>query len=93
MHTPDFFALQVTMLVRSTPAQSKEVELFLDSVEFKGAMQEKLATFLQDSMRDYKIPFEEVIISLDRPAEKVQTGDPTKSPKKKSGWGRLFGGG
>lgn len=92
METPDFVALQVTMLVRSQPTQSKDVALFLDSVEFKGEMQEKLATFLQESMREYKIPFEEVIISLDRPAETVQSGGKPKSAAKKSGWGRLFGG-
>ena len=91
MQTPDFVALQVTMLIRSHPAKSKDVELFLDSTEFKGAMQEKLALFLQESLRDYKIPFEEVIISLDRPAETVQSGGKPKSDKK-SGWGRLFGG-
>lgn len=93
METPDFVALQVTMLVRSHPAHSKDVTLFLDSVEFKGEMQEKLATALQESLREYKIPFEEVIISLDRPAETVQSGGKTKSSEKKSGWGRLFGGG
>ena len=93
MQTPDFVALQATMLVRSNPAHSKDVELFLDSLEFKGEMQEKLAKFLQESLHDYKIPFEEVIISLDRPAETVQSGGKSKSSGKKSGWGRLFGGG
>lgn len=88
MHTPDFVALQITMLVRSDPARSKDVEIFLDSLDFKAEMQEKVATFIQESLRENKVPFEEVIISLDRPAEKVQSGGKSKS---KSGLGRLFG--
>lgn len=89
MQTPNFVALQATILVRNNPAQSKDVEIFLDSLAFKAEMQEKLAIFIQESLREHKVPFEEVIISLDRPAETVQSGGKPKS--KSSGLGRLFG--
>ena len=89
MDRPEFVALQATVLVRSGPTSSKEVELFLDSIEFKAAMQEKLANLMQENLREHEIAFDEIIISLDRPAEKVQSSGSTAN--KPSMLGRLLG--
>lgn len=92
MERPEFVALQVTVLVRNNPARSQDAQLFLDSPELRAALRENLVNFIKDSFVEYKIPFEEVIISVDKPAVRAQPIEtPPASPGKSSFFGRLFG--
>ncbi len=91
MNRPEFVGLQVSVLIRSDQTQSTEVLTFLESVEFKYQMQEKLANLIQESLRAGNVPFHEVIISLDRPPERAKPVERKSSRDKPSRLGRLFG--
>lgn len=91
INKPEFVGLQVSVLIRSDAGQSKDVLLFLDSVEFKAEMQEKLATMLKDTLQENKVPFHEVIISLDRPPDIAKPVERKPAKDKGSMLGRLFG--
>jgi hypothetical protein len=91
MNRPEFTGLQISVLIRSDKMQSLEVLAFLESIEFKYEMQEKLANLIQESLRAGNVPFHEVIISLDRPPERAEPIERSKSSGHKSMLGRLFG--
>lgn len=91
INKPEFVGLQVSALIRSEASQSSEVLAFLDSVAFKAEMQEKLATMLKETLRDHEVPFQEVIISLDRPPDIAKPVERKSSEDKGSVLGRLFG--
>jgi hypothetical protein len=92
MYKPEFVALQVSVLIRSDEVRSRDIQVFLDSVEFKADMQEELAGFIQENLRANKVSFDEVIISLDKPPQKAKPAEPGQSSgRKSSGLARLFG--
>ncbi len=92
MNKPEFVALQSSILIRSDETQSKEVLAFLDTIEFKAHMQEALATLMQETLRENNVPFDEVIISMDKPPQQARPVKPGKSSSDKpSMLGRLFG--
>ncbi len=92
MNRPEFTGLQVSVLIRSDKMQSGDVLAFLESIEFKYEMQEKLANLIQESLRANNVPFHEVIISLDRPPERAEPVEQSKSSAPKASLlGRLFG--
>lgn len=86
MYTPEFVALQATILIRSDPVTSRDVQAYLETVEFKGELQHQLATLVKEGLRAGKVPFDEVIISLDRPPERARPAE-----DKPSWLQRLFG--
>ncbi len=91
MNRPEFTGLQVSVLIRSDKMQSGDILAFLESLEFKHEMQENLANLIQDSLRANKVPFHEVIISLDRPPVRAEPIERKSSTPKASLLGRLFG--
>lgn len=92
MYKPEFVALQVSVLIRSDQVRSGDIQIYLDSVEFKADMQEKLAGFIQENLSANNVPFDEVIISLDLPAQKAKPSEPGQSSgDKPSRLGRWFG--
>ncbi len=90
MGRPEFVALQVSILIRSDETKSLDVQAYMETTEFAGEMQEEIATLVQNSLRQARVPFDEVIIALDRRPERARPVDVTP-PKKPSGLGRLFG--
>jgi hypothetical protein len=92
MHIPEFVGLQVSVLVRSDAAQSNDVLAYLESVEFKAEMQENLANLIKASLTAGKVPFHEVIISLDQPPVRAKPVERSTSAGDRSSiLGRLFG--
>ena len=92
LYKPEFVAVQISILVRSDEAKSRDIQDFMDSVEFKAEMQERLASLIQDSFRAHKVPFDEVIISLDKPPQRAKPVESrSSSAGKPSKLGRLFG--
>jgi histidinol phosphatase-like enzyme len=89
MEQPEFTALQVTIFVRTRPSQSLPVQEFLNSVPFEGQMQENVSQWIEQSLKEAKLSFEEIIVDLRTPAAKAQAaGD---AAKKSSPLARLFG--
>jgi hypothetical protein len=86
MDQPEFTALQVVILVRTRPGGSKAVKEFFDSVSFQYQLQDALGNLLKAQLKEAEADYEEVIISLDAPAEKAK-----KVEKKSSLLGRWFG--
>ena len=92
MYKPEFVALQVSVLIRGDQMSGGNIQTYLDSVAFKADMQERLARFVHENLSANNVPFDEVIISLDRPAQKAKPSEPgPSSGGKSSGLGRLFG--
>ena len=92
LYKPEFVALQVSILVRSDDVKSRDIQEFMDSVEFKAEMQEKLASLIQDNFRANNVSFDEVIITLDKPPQRAKPVEPTRSSAgKPSKLARLFG--
>ena len=92
MYKPEFVALQVTVLVRSDATRSLDIQEFMDSVEFKADVQEKLAGLIQENLRANNVPFDEIIITLDRPPQRAKPVESTQSSSKEpSRLARLFG--
>ena len=92
MINPEFVALQVSVLIRSDQVKSLAIQEFMDTVEFKAGMQEDLARLIQENLRTNNVPFDEVIISLDKPPQRARPVERSRSPKDKpSRLGRLFG--
>jgi hypothetical protein len=88
MQTPEFTALQVTVLVRTQPGAGQPVRELLNQVDLQGNLQEILATQVEARLAKESIEFEEIIISLDVPASRAK-----KARSKSSLIGRLFGDG
>jgi hypothetical protein len=92
MYKPEFVALQVTVLVRSDASRSLDIQEFMDSVEFKADVQEKLAGLIQENLQTNNVPFDEIIITLDRPPERAKPVESTQpSSREPSRLARLFG--
>ena len=72
MEEQEFTALQVTVLVRTQKGQSSQIKEFFDSVPFQYQMQDALGSFMKDQLKKGEVDFDEVIISLDAPAEKAK---------------------
>lgn len=88
MEKQEFTALQVTVLVRTRQGGGQSVKEFFNSVPFQYQLQDALGNLLKEQMQSGDVDYNEVIISLDAPAEKA------KSVKKKSSFmSRLFGSG
>ena len=87
MHEPEFTALQVTVLVRTQPGRGQSVKEFLNSVPFQYQLQDKLAAEIKQQLNLEGIEFDEVIVSLDVPAERAR-----RARSKSSLMHRLFGG-
>ncbi|MDM8519427.1 hypothetical protein QUF64_05215 [Anaerolineales bacterium HSG6] len=84
---PEFVGLQLSILVRSDKSASKDVALFLESLEFQQAIQEKLHNIMEETLNEAKIQFDEVIISLDTSPQKAKSVEADKP----SMLGRLLG--
>jgi hypothetical protein len=82
----EFTALRVTILVRTKPGSEQSIKTFFDSVPFQYQLQDKVGDLVKNELKESALDFEEVIISLDAPAEKAE-----KIQKKTSLFGRLFG--
>ena len=92
MYKPEFVALQVTVLVRSDESKSLDIQEFMDSVEFKAEMQGQLAGLIQENLRANNVPFDEIIITLDRPPQRAKPVEsPQSSSRQPSRLARLFG--
>jgi hypothetical protein len=87
MEKQEYTALQVMILVRSQPGEDQEIKAFFDSVPFQYQLQDTLGDLIKQQLKEAKLNFNEVIISLDSPAEKAE-----KVQKKSSFVSRLFGG-
>jgi len=72
MEKPEFTAIQVTVLVRTHKGGSPKVKTFIDSVPFQYQLQDALGSLVKEQLRAGEVDFEEVIISLDTPAEKAK---------------------
>jgi histidinol phosphatase-like enzyme len=89
MEQPEFTALQITVFVRTRPGEARTVQEFLNSVSFEARMQENVSQWIQQSLNEEGLAFEEIIIDLHTPATKAkETGD---ARKKSSPIARLFG--
>lgn len=86
MDQHEFMALRVTVLVRTKPGNGQPVKSFFDSVPFQYQLQDRIGDLVKAALRQAELDFEEVMISLDAPAEKAE-----KIQKKSSLLGRLFG--
>lgn len=92
MDRPEFVGLQVSVLVRSDGRRSRDVLEFLESLEFRSEMQEKMANLIEAYLKAGQVPFEEVIVSLStapaiaRPVEPSNPGE-----NRPSRLARLFG--
>ncbi len=82
----EFTALQVTVLVRTEQGEGGPVKEFFNSTPFQYQMQDTLGTLIKDHLKKGEVTFDEVIISMDFPAEEAKTLD-----TKPSLMGRLFG--
>jgi hypothetical protein len=92
MYRPEFVALQLSILVRSEASRSLDVQEFMDSVPFKAEMQERLAGLIQETLQANNVPFDEIIITLDRPPQRAKPVEaPKSSADKPSKLARLFG--
>ncbi len=91
MYQPEFVALQVTVLIRSDQSRSGDIQTYLESLEFKSEMQQKLAHLFQGTLRADNLPFDEIIISLDRPPQRARPVEKKPSDAPTSWWARLFG--
>jgi hypothetical protein len=87
MEQPEFTALQVVVLVRTRPGGSRPIKTLFDGVSFQYQLQDALGNLLKAQLKEAEVDYEEVIISLDAPAEKAK-----KVEKKSSFMGRWFGG-
>ena len=86
MNQHEFTALQVTVLVRSQKGAGSQIKEFFDSVPFQYQIQNSLGNLVNEQLKAGEIDFEEVIISLDAPAEKAR-----KVRQKSSLMNRLLG--
>ncbi|MDM8528898.1 hypothetical protein QUF58_11915 [Anaerolineales bacterium HSG24] len=84
---PEFVGLQLSVLVRSDKKDSKDVALFLESIEFQQLLQEKVHDMMEETLNKAKIQFDEIIISLDVSPQKAKSIQPDKP----SILGRLLG--
>ena len=78
MEQQEFTALQVTVLVRTQQGAGQQVKEFFDSVQFQYDMQDTLGRLMKEQLKSGEVDFDEVIISLDNPAERAK-GVRTKS--------------
>ncbi len=86
MDQHEFTALQVTVLVRTPTGDGPQVKEFFDSTPFQYQMQDALGSLVKDQLKKGEVKFEEVIITMDAPAEKAK-----KVRTKSSLMGRLLG--
>ena len=87
MNQHEFTALQVTVLVRTGQDGSQSVKEFFNAVPFQYQLQDTLGKLMKEQLETAEIGFEEVIISLDSPAERAK-----KVRSKSSIMERLFRG-
>lgn len=87
MNQPEFTALQVTVLVRTEPDKGQPVQTFFDGASFQYQLQDVLGQRMKELLKAEGLEFEEVIISLDAPAQKAR-----HARTKSSLLDRLFGG-
>lgn len=89
MQQPEFTALQVTVFVRTRPGESLPVQGFLNSIPFEAQIQENVSQWIEQSLKEAGLSFEEIIVDLRTPATKAKaTGE---ADKKSSPLARLFG--
>jgi hypothetical protein len=72
MENHEFTAMQVTILVRTQPGGGQPVTEFFDSVNFQYQMQDMLGSHMKIALKEGGLDFEEVIVSLDNPAQKAE---------------------
>ena len=72
MENHEFTAMQVTILVRTRPGGGGPVSEFFDSVPFQYQMQDMLGRHMKSILKEAGLDFEEVIVSLDQPAQKAE---------------------
>ncbi len=72
MNQPEFTALQVTVLVRTQEGGVPNVQDFFNDVSFQYQIQDNLGKLLKEQLKTAEVGFEEVIISLDNPAERAK---------------------
>jgi hypothetical protein len=89
MDQPEFTALQVTVFIRTRPGESPPVQAFLNSAPFEAHMQEKVSQWIEQTLKEAGLSFEEIIIDLHTPATKAKATE--QIDKKPSPLARLFG--
>jgi histidinol phosphatase-like enzyme len=89
MEQPEFTALQVTVFIRTRPGESLPVQAFLNSVPFEAHMQETVSLWIEQTLKEAGLAFEEIIIDLHTPAAKAKATQ--QADKKSSPLARLFG--
>lgn len=89
MEQPEFTALQITVFVRTRSGESLPVQEFLNSVPFEAQMQEQVSVWIEQSLKEAGLFFEEIIVDLHTPAVKAKASG--QADKKASPLARLFG--
>lgn len=72
MTPSEYTAIQVTVFVRTPQGGGPRVQEFFDSVPFQYQLQDTVATQLKAQLAGAEIDFEEVIVSIDNPAERAK---------------------
>ncbi len=86
MNKHEFSALQITVLVKTEQGGGTQVKEFFDSVPFQYQLQDAVGNLLKDQLKKGEIDFNEVIITMDDPAQNAK-----KVRQKSSLMGRLLG--
>lgn len=86
MDQHEFIALQATALIRTPQGNGRPVEEFFNTTAFQYQLQDALGKLIKAQLKQAEVDFEEVIISLDNPAEKAK-----RLRSKSSVMERLFG--
>ncbi len=71
----EFTALQITLLVRTEQGEGGPVKEFFNSTPFQYQMQDALGTLIKDQLNKGEVNFDEVIISIDFPADQAKPTD------------------
>lgn len=72
MTQPEFTALQITVLVRTPVGAGARVKAHFDSVPGQYHLQDEVGRLLKAQLVEAEVDFEEVIISIDNPAERAK---------------------
>ena len=88
MNPQEFTALRVTVLVRSDKGRVLDIKNHFNSIPFQYQMQDALGDLIKANLRETRVDFTEVIISLDTPAEIAKMVSSLKSLRC---WGGCLG--
>lgn len=86
MNQPEFTALQITILVRTHDGSAARVKEYFDSTPCQYQLQDTVARQFKMQLAEAEVDFDEVIVSIDNPAEQA-----TRVRSKSSLMNRLLG--